>query len=47
VRLRQQGADSILLPKVHPAECAETCLETLGFRSAGAHFLYATTARSA
>ena len=34
-------------PKVHPAEISKEFLETLGFRAAGGHRLYATKARSA
>jgi GNAT superfamily N-acetyltransferase len=33
-------------PKVHPAEIAKELLETLGFRPAGGHVLYAAKARS-
>ena len=33
-------------PKVYPAEVLRECLETLGFRPAAGHRLYATTARS-
>lgn len=33
-------------PKVHPAEISKELLETLGFRPAGRHLLYALTARS-
>ena len=33
-------------PKVHPAEISTECLETLGFRPAGGHRLYAARARS-
>ena len=33
-------------PKVHPAEISEELLETLGFRPAGGHRLYAARARS-
>ena len=33
-------------PKVHPAEISKELLETLGFRSAGGHLLYAAKARS-
>ena len=32
--------------KVHPAEISKELLETLGFRPAGAHLLYAAKARS-
>ena len=33
-------------PKVHPAEISKELLETLGFRAAGGHRLYATRAQS-
>ena len=33
-------------PKVHPAEISKEFLETLGFRPAGGHRLYAAKARS-
>jgi hypothetical protein len=33
-------------PKVHPVEISKECLETLGFRAAGGHLLYAARARS-
>ena len=33
-------------PKVHPAEISKEFLETLGFRPAGGHLLYAARARS-
>jgi GNAT superfamily N-acetyltransferase len=33
-------------PKVHPGEISKVWLETLGFRRAGGHLLYAATARS-
>ena len=45
--VRAQGMSTISLPKVHPAEISKELLETLGFRPAGAHFLFAGTARSA
>ena len=45
-RLDPGGAGAIL-PKVHPAEMPAPCLETLGFRPAGAHLLYAASAGSA
>lgn len=45
-RLRGHGARSVTFPKVHPAEIPPTFLETLGFRPAGGHLLYAATARS-
>ena len=34
-------------PKVHPAEISTELMETLGFRPAGGHLLYAAKARSA
>jgi hypothetical protein len=46
-RLRAQGMEIFRFPKVHPAEIPKEWLETLGFRAAGAHRLYATRARSA
>jgi L-amino acid N-acyltransferase YncA len=46
-RLRAQGMRTFRFPKVHPAEISTESLETLGFRPAGAHRLYAATARSA
>jgi GNAT superfamily N-acetyltransferase len=45
-RLRARGMGTIRFPKVHPAEISKECLETLGFRSAGGHLLYAARARS-
>jgi len=44
--LRARGMGSFRFPKVHPAEMSMESLETLGFRPAGGHRLYATTARS-
>jgi GNAT superfamily N-acetyltransferase len=50
VRLQQLlsrlGTGTIRFPKVHPAEVSMTVLETLGFRPAGSHRLYAASARS-
>jgi GNAT superfamily N-acetyltransferase len=50
VRLKQLlsrlGIGTLRFPKVHPAEISKECLETLGFRPAGGHLLYAATARS-
>jgi GNAT superfamily N-acetyltransferase len=46
-RLRARGMGTIRFPKVHPAEISEELLETLGFRPAGGHLLYAARARSA
>ncbi len=45
-RLRAQGMSSVRFPKVHPAEISKELLETLGFRPAGGHLLYAAKARS-
>ncbi len=45
-RLRAQGMETFRFPKVHPAEISKAFLETLGFRPAGGHLLYAATARS-
>jgi len=41
------GPGTFRFPKVHAAEISKECLETLGFRPAGGHVLYAATARSA
>ena len=46
-RLRARGMGTFRFPKVHPAEISKECLETLGFRPAGGHLLYAARARSA
>ena len=46
-RLRAQGLGTFMFPKVHPAEIAKELLETLGFRAASTHRLYAARARSA
>ncbi|MDQ3148472.1 MAG: hypothetical protein M3Q38_00905 [Chloroflexota bacterium] len=45
-RLRAQGMSSVRFSKVHPAEISKELLETLGFRPAGGHLLYAAKARS-
>ena len=45
-RLLARGIGTFRFPKVHPAEISKECLETLGFRAAAAHRLYAATARS-
>jgi hypothetical protein len=45
-RLRAQGMRTFRFPKVHPAEISKESLETLGFRPAGVHLLYAARARS-
>ena len=44
-RLLAKDMGTFRFPKVHPAEISEECLETLGFRAAAAHRLYAATAR--
>ncbi len=44
--LRARGMTTVWFPKVHPAEISQELLETLGFRPAGAHRLYAARARS-
>ena len=45
-RLFAQGMRTFRFPKVHPAEISKEILETLGFRPAGGHLLYAARARS-
>ena len=45
-RLHAQGMKTFRFPKVHPAEISKEVLETLGFRPAGGHLLYAATARA-
>jgi GNAT superfamily N-acetyltransferase len=45
-QLGARGAARIGFPKVHSAEFSEEWLETLGFRAAGGHILYAARARS-
>jgi GNAT superfamily N-acetyltransferase len=44
-RVRAQGMGTLRFPKVHPAEMSKELLETLGFRPAGGHRVYAATAR--
>ena len=44
--LSRLGLVSVRIPKVHPAEISKADLETLGFRPAGGHLLYAARARS-
>jgi hypothetical protein len=44
--LARLGEGTFRFPKVHPAEIPKELLETLGFRAAGGHLLYAATARS-
>ena len=45
-QLRARGIMTFRFPKVQPAEISNELLETLGFRPAGGHFLYAARARS-
>ena len=45
-RLSSKSISAFRFPKIHPAEISKEPLETLGFRPAGAHFLYAAKARS-
>jgi hypothetical protein len=44
--LSRVGAESFRFPKVHPGEISEELLDTLGFRPAGRHLLFAARARS-
>ncbi len=44
--VRARGMRTFRFPKVHPAEISKELLETLGFRPAGGHLLYAARARS-
>jgi len=43
--LSRLGTGTFRFPKVHPAEISKEFLETLGFRPAGGHLLYAARAR--
>jgi len=45
-QLRASRTGPFRFPKVHPSEISEARLESLGFRSAGTHVLYAARARS-
>ena len=45
-QLRAQGMGTFRFPTVHPAEISKELLETLGFRPAGGHRLYAAMARA-
>ena len=45
--LARLGTGTLRFPKVHPAEISKELLETLGFRPAAGHFLYAATASAA
>ena len=44
--VRARGGEALRFPKVHPAEIPKELLATLGFSAAGAHRVYAATARS-
>jgi GNAT superfamily N-acetyltransferase len=44
--LSRLGKGTFRFPKVHPSEISKESLETLGFRLAGQHLLYAARARS-
>ena len=46
-QLGTQGTRTVRFQKVHPSEISTELMEMLGFRSAGAHLLYAAKARSA
>jgi len=46
-RLSAQGLTTFRFPKVHPSEISAELLDSLGFRPAGAHRLYAATLRQA
>ena len=46
-RIRTEGVITFRFPKVHPAEISSGLLQTLGFRPAGVHRLYAARARAA
>jgi hypothetical protein len=46
-RLRAKDTGTFRFPKVHPSEISKELMQTLGFRPAGAHLLYAARARSA
>jgi GNAT superfamily N-acetyltransferase len=43
-RLHAEGTGNFRFPKVHPAEISKVFLETLGFRPADVHLLYAARA---
>jgi GNAT superfamily N-acetyltransferase len=45
-QLRARGMETFRFSKVHPAEIPKEWLETLGFRPAGGHLLYAARARA-
>jgi GNAT superfamily N-acetyltransferase len=45
-RVPVTGPTTFWFPKVHPSECAQACLDSLGFRAVSGHVLYAGRARS-
>jgi hypothetical protein len=45
-QLRAQGMETFRFWKVYPGEISQEWLESLGFRAARAHLLYAARARS-
>jgi GNAT superfamily N-acetyltransferase len=45
-RLCAQAMGTLRFPKVHPGEISKQMLETIGFRPAGGHLLYAAKAQS-
>jgi hypothetical protein len=45
-QLRARGMETLVFPKVHPAELPNESMEALGFRPGRVHRLYAATARS-
>ena len=45
-RLRDRMVGTLTFPSVHPAEISSGLLDSLGFRPAGQHLLYAAKARS-
>jgi hypothetical protein len=45
-RLPAGGSGTFRLPKVHPAEMSDKCLQSLGFRPTGGHRLYSARARA-
>jgi hypothetical protein len=44
--LSRLGRGTFRFPKVHPAEISKESLETLGFKPAGEHRLFAVRARA-
>jgi hypothetical protein len=45
-RVHEQGARTLVFPKVHAAEISGEILQALGFRAVGRHRLYSARARS-